>query len=165
MDSGGTAWACIERVSNCVNQYKCRLFFCHNCHYHRFDWNEGIKPNSKFNQKNSPLESRLICTPCLWTQSLLQTISPWLLPLPLWLYHVSCRAQTPMPAMGLAPRLFLRSAPLKLTRPPPPSRPITGSSNRRNTRTASRWTKRDGERLQETYVDSPKDGWTLCWHT
>lgn len=72
-------------------------------------------------------------------------MSPWLLPLPLWLSPVSCRAQTPMPAMGHATcPLFLHSALLKLRRLHPPSRPISGSSNRRNTRTASRWTKWDG---------------------
>lgn len=112
---------------------------------HGFDSNQVSNPtDSKFNQKNSLLESRLICTQCVWTQSLLQTMSPWLLPLLLWLYHVSCRAQTPTPAMVRAPLPFLHSALLKLRRLLLPSRPISGSSNRRNTRTANRWIKTGG---------------------
>lgn len=109
------------------------------------------KYNSNFVQKNSPLMWKLMSTPCAWTQSLLQTMSPWPLLLPLWLCPVPCHAQTPTAAMGPAAAcaqflLFLPSAPLKWRRPPPPSRATSGSSNRRNRRTASRWKRRDGER-------------------
>lgn len=93
---------------------------------------------------------------------------PWLLPLPLWLYPVSCRAQTPMSAMGHAPHpSTLHSALSKLRRLPAPSSPISGSSSRRNRRMGSRRTKMDGERddRKQTYLDSPKDGWTnTLWY-
>lgn len=89
-------------------------------------------------------------------------MSPWLLPLPLWLYPVSCRAQTPMPAMGRAPHpSILRSALLKLRRLPAPSSPISGSSSRRNRRMGSRRTTMDGEQDDR----KQKDGWTnTLWY-
>lgn len=142
------------------------IFFCCCLKVTRKVWfKSSVKSNPEnVDQKNSPCESRLICASCVWTQSLLQTMSPWLLPLPLWLYPVSCRAQTLMPAMGVAPcPLFLHSAPSKLRRPPPPSSPISGSSNRRNRRMAIRWTKRDettGSRWGRLWIHQRMD--ELC---
>lgn len=103
----------------------------------------SINPGElNFNQKNSLLEWNVKCKHCVWTQSLLQIMSPWLLLLPLWLSLVSHCAQTPMPAMGRALLLLLlHSARLKLKRLLLPSKPILGSSNRKNRRMANRWTK------------------------
>ncbi|KAG7238738.1 hypothetical protein INR49_031254 [Caranx melampygus] len=69
-------------------------------------------------------------------------------PLPWQVHSVSHSRRTSKaeetPAMERALLLFLRSALLKLRRPLLPSRPISGSSNRRNTRTANRWIKKGG---------------------
>lgn len=91
-------------------------------------------------------------------------MSPWLLPQPLWLYPVSCPAQTPTSATGSVPCRTCqpppRWAPSRWRRRPPPFSPISESSNRRNRRTAIKpseervagsrqWTQR--EKQQGTY--------------